>query len=207
MHKGTLFIISAASGTGKSTLIQQMLKKNILDNITISISYTTRLRRKGERNGKDYYFISKNKFKNMIKKGFFLEHAKIFNNYYGTSKLMIEKFLLLGVDIFLIINWEGAQNIRSKITNSKSIFLLPPSKQELYRRLQNRGQDSDFIIQKRMKTAVSEISHYHEYDYVIVNNKLKTALFDLTNIIFANRLRLSYQKRKNFDLIKKLLKY
>ncbi|CAL4323720.1 guanylate kinase [Buchnera aphidicola] len=206
MYKGTLFIISAPSGTGKSTLIQQMFKKNILDNITISISYTTRLMRRGEKNGKDYYFVSKKKFKNMIKKGFFLEYAKIFNDYYGTSKIMIEKFLLLGIDIFLIINWEGAQNIRNKIENSKSIFLLPPSKQELYRRLRNRGQDSDLVIHKRMKTAVSEISHYHEYDYVIVNSKLKLAVLDLTNIIFANRLRLSYQKKKNFSLIQNLLK-
>ncbi|WP_343153406.1 guanylate kinase [Buchnera aphidicola (Mindarus keteleerifoliae)] len=205
MYTGTLFIISAPSGTGKSTLMQQIFKKKILNKIAVSVSHTTRSMRKGEKDGEHYYFVSKKEFKNMIKKKYFLEYAKIFNNYYGTSKLIVKKFLSLGFDIFLIINWEGAQNIRKRISNSKSIFLLPPSKKELHRRLQNRGQDSDLVIKKRMKKAVSEISHYHEYDYIVVNNKLKTALFDLSNIILANRLRTSYQKQKKNNLIKKLL--
>ncbi|ALD15367.1 guanylate kinase [Buchnera aphidicola (Aphis glycines)] len=205
MSQGILFIISAPSGTGKSSLIKGLLKKKCLYDIQVSISHTTRIMRPGECHGKHYYFISKKEFKFMIKQQSFLEYAKVFNNYYGTSRKFIEKMLISGIDVFLDIDWQGANQIRYKIPNAKSIFLLPPSKDVLYKRLRSRGQDSDTVISKRMEKAVDEMNHYSEYDYLIINDNFETAINDLRTIIIAEHLCLFHQKKKHNILISQLL--
>ncbi|QFQ32597.1 guanylate kinase [Buchnera aphidicola (Aphis fabae)] len=205
MSQGILFIISAPSGTGKSSLIKGLLKTKCLYNIQVSISHTTRIMRPGESHGKHYYFISKKEFRVMIQKKSFLEYAKVFNNYYGTSREFIEKMLISGIDVFLDIDWQGANQIRYKIPNTKSIFLLPPSKDVLYQRLRSRGQDSDTVISKRMEKAVDEMNHYSEYDYLIINDNFEKAINDLKTIIIAEHLCLFHQKKKHNILISQLL--
>ncbi|AHG59961.1 guanylate kinase [Buchnera aphidicola] len=206
MSRGILFIISAPSGTGKSSLIQGLLKLKPLYNIQVSISHTTRIIRPGELHGKHYYFISQKKFQKMIKEECFLEHAKVFSNFYGTSRQFIEEMLLSGKDVFLDIDWQGAKQIRDKMPESKSIFLLPPSKDTLYKRLKERGQDSEVVIAKRMEKAVDEMKHYSEYDYLIINDDFKKSIDYLKTIISAEHLCLSHQKNKFHILISNLLK-
>ncbi|CAL4326490.1 guanylate kinase [Buchnera aphidicola] len=205
MSRGILFIISAPSGTGKSSLIQEILKLKSVYNSQVSISHTTRMIRPGELHGKDYYFISKKEFQRMIKKDSFLEYAKVFNNYYGTSRQFIEKMLFSGIDVFLDIDWQGAKQIRYKMPESKSIFLLPPSKDTLYKRLKSRGQDSETVISKRMEKAVDEMQHYSEYDYLIINDDFKKSIKHLKTIISAEHLCLMHQKNKFHILISNLL--
>lgn len=205
MTKGLLFIVSAPSGTGKSSLIRALINTSFLYTIQVSVSHTTRMMRPGENHGEHYYFISDKKFKRMIQKGEFLEYAKVFNHYYGTSQKQINENLLIGIDVFLDIDWQGAQQVRSKIPGSKSIFILPPSRQELYRRLCNRGQDSDLTIQKRMDQAVSDMKHYTEYDYLIINDDFDLAVSDLSNIIRVEHLSIKYQMKNNNVLIFNLL--
>ncbi|QIQ41442.1 MAG: guanylate kinase [Buchnera aphidicola (Aphis urticata)] len=205
MSQGILFIISAPSGTGKSSLIKGLLKTKCLYNIQVSISHTTRIMRPGESHGEHYYFISKKEFRFMIQQKSFLEYAKVFNNYYGTSRKFIEKMLISGIDVFLDIDWQGANQIRYKIPNARSIFLLPPSKDVLYKRLRSRGQDSDIVISKRMEKAVDEMNHYSEYDYLIINDNFEKAINDLKTIIIAEHLCLFHQKKKYNILISQLL--
>lgn len=205
MIQGTLYIISAPSGAGKSTLIQALLKTQPLYNAQVSISYTTRAMRPGETHGQHYFFVSMAEFKSMIAKKAFLEYASVFGNYYGTSREMIEQRLETGVDAFLDIDWQGAKQIRHKMPNVRSIFILPPSKEELDRRLRARGQDSEEIIARRMAQAVTEMTHYEECDYLIVNDDFNTALSDLKNIIQTEQLRFERQKLRYDTLINKLL--
>lgn len=239
MTKGTLYIVSAPSGAGKSSLIQALLKAQSLDaftkdikvtqsnskqkkihtaskiaigdirplcNVQVSISHTTREKREDEKNGEHYFFISEKDFCQMIDNDAFLEWAKVFGRYYGTSAAVIEQSLSKGIDIFLDIDWQGARNIRLKKPEARSIFILPPSEKELYRRLLQRAQDSKEIISKRMAQSVSEMRHYIEYDYLIVNDKFDVALFDLQVIIYAERLHLNRQKEYYSNLIDKLTK-
>jgi len=205
MVQGTLYIISAPSGAGKSSLIQALLKTQPLYDTQVSISHTTRSERPGEKHGEHYFFVSKEEFLEMIESDDFLEHAEVFGNYYGTSRVTIEQVLASGVDVFLDIDWQGAQQIRTKMPQARSIFVLPPSKDELDRRLRGRGQDSEEVIAKRMAQAVAEMTHYAEYDYLIVNDDFDLALSDLKTIIRAERLRLSRQKLRHDGLITKLL--
>ncbi|QCI22280.1 guanylate kinase [Buchnera aphidicola] len=206
MSLGILFIISAPSGTGKSSLIRGLLQSKSLRDIKVSISHTTRVIRPGELHGEHYYFVSNKEFQIMIEQESFLEYAKVFSHYYGTSREFIEKMLLSGIDVFLDIDWQGAKQIRYKMPESKSIFLLPPSKDALYKRLRNRGQDSDTVIAKRMEKAVDEMEHYLEYDYLIINDDFTRAINDLTTIIAAEHLCLLHQKNKYGELISNLLK-
>ncbi|MCW5197553.1 guanylate kinase [Buchnera aphidicola] len=203
---GTLFIISAPSGTGKSSLIKSFINQEKSLNMNISISFTTRDIRSQEINGVDYNFISKKKFKLMIYKRKFLEYAKIFNHYYGTSLKDINLLLSKGKNIFLDIDWQGAQQIKKKISNVKSIFLLPPSKKELFLRLKKRNQDNKQVILNRMKNFSKEIKHYLEYDYLIINDKFNLALSHLKSIITSCKLSIYYQNIKYKDLINNLLK-
>ncbi|CRY55563.1 MULTISPECIES: guanylate kinase [Yersinia] len=205
MVQGTLYIVSAPSGAGKSSLIQALLKTQPLYDTQVSVSHTTRAKRPGENHGEHYFFVSEDEFCQMIDDEAFLEHAKVFENYYGTSRLAIEQVLATGVDVFLDIDWQGAQQIRAKMPTARSIFILPPSKEELDRRLRGRGQDSEAVIAKRMAQAVAEMAHYAEYDYLIVNDDFNLALSDLKTIIRAERLRLGRQKQRHDALISKLL--
>ncbi|VFP82258.1 guanylate kinase [Candidatus Erwinia haradaeae] len=205
MHEGILFIISAPSGAGKSSLIQSLLKIKPLLNIKLSISHTTRTIRSGEYHGEHYYFIKDHQFRSMINKKKFLEYAKVFGNYYGTSHQNVTNILQQGFDLLLDIDWQGARAIRKVMPKSKSIFILPPSKKELQRRLCQRNQDTQFIISQRMAQAMTEISHYVEYDYLIINQKFDDALIDLQTIIKSERLRLNRQKVRAKTLINKLL--
>ncbi|WP_411704458.1 guanylate kinase [Edaphovirga cremea] len=205
MVQGTLFIVSAPSGAGKSSLIQALLKTQPLYDTQVSISHTTRAQRPGENHGEHYFFVSQEEFCQMIEEEAFLEHAQVFGNYYGTSRLAIEQVLSTGVDVFLDIDWQGAKQIREKMPLARSIFILPPSREELGRRLRGRGQDSEEVIAKRMAQAVAEMTHFAEYDYLIVNDDFALALSDLKTIIRAERLRLGRQKLRHDALITKLL--
>ncbi|AKZ65710.1 guanylate kinase [Candidatus Palibaumannia cicadellinicola] len=209
MIPGILYIISAPSGAGKSSLIKALLSKKQLSRLynktKISISHTTRPMRPGEVNGEHYYFVSVQEFKKMIAKSAFLEYAKIFNHYYGTSRKAVEFLLKNGCDVFLNIDWQGAQQIRNLIPDARSIFIMPPSKDELYKRLCSRGQDSEHIITQRIEQSVAEMIHYNEYNYLIINDDFNDALYDLTTIIRAESLLLKPQQLRNAALISKLL--
>ncbi len=205
MIQGTLYIVSAPSGAGKSSLIQALLKTQPLYDTQVSISHTTRAMRPGETHGQHYFFVPVAEFERMIAEDAFLEYARVFDNYYGTSRDAIQQVLATGVDVFLDIDWQGAQQIRAKMPDARSIFILPPSKEELDRRLRGRGQDSEEVIARRMAQAVAEMTHFAEYDYLIVNDDFNTALLDLKTIIRAERLRLERQKLRHDALISKLL--
>lgn len=205
MIQGTLYIVSAPSGAGKSSLIQALLKTQPLYDTQVSVSHTTRAMRPGEAHGQHYFFVPVAEFERMIAEDAFLEHAQVFGNYYGTSRKTIEQVLATGVDVFLDIDWQGAQQIRGKMPDARSIFILPPSKEELDRRLRGRGQDSEEVIARRMAQAVAEMTHLAEYDYLIVNDDFNTALLDLKTIIRAEWLRLERQKLRHDALISKLL--
>jgi guanylate kinase len=202
--RGNLFILSAPSGAGKSSLINALLKKHA--DMKVSVSHTTRAPRPGENNAEHYHFVSVDEFKALIAKDDFFEWAQVFDNYYGTSKQAIEEQLAAGIDVFLDIDWQGARQVREIMDDVKTIFILPPSKQELEQRLNNRGQDSAEIIAGRMAQAQSETSHYKEYDYVVVNDDFDTALSDLEMIVIAQRLTLKAQVARHQTLINELLK-
>lgn len=176
-----LFVISAPSGAGKTTLVRELLDKDA--SVTFSISYTTRRARDGEVSGEDYYFVDEQEFKQMIKEGQFLEHAKVFDNYYGTSKAQVRKQLANGKNVLLEIDWQGAEQIRQKWPACISVFILPPSLDELERRLRARQTDSESVIQRRLNDSVSDISHWDEFDYVIINDNLEEALGELQAVI------------------------
>ncbi|MBG9992468.1 MULTISPECIES: guanylate kinase [unclassified Pseudoalteromonas] len=202
--RGNLFILSAPSGAGKSSLINALLKKHA--DMKVSVSHTTRAPRPGEENGVHYHFASTEEFKALIAKDDFFEWAQVFDNYYGTSKQAIESQLDAGIDVFLDIDWQGAQQVRKIMPSVQTIFILPPSKEELEQRLNNRGQDSAEVIASRMAKAQSETSHYNEYDYVIVNDDFESALADIKMIVMAQRLTLKAQEDRHQVLLNSLLK-
>ena len=202
--RGNLFILSAPSGAGKSSLISALLNKH--SDMKVSVSHTTRSPRPGEENGVHYHFVSVEEFKTLIDKNDFFEWAQVFDNYYGTSKKAIETQLDAGIDVFLDIDWQGAQQIRNLVDDVETIFILPPSKEELESRLNNRGQDSAEVIAGRMAKAQSETSHYNEYDYVVVNDDFDTALAEIETIVMAKRLSLKSQTIRHQELLNALLK-
>ncbi len=170
MAQGTLYIVSAPSGAGKSSLINALLETNPTYAMKVSVSHTTRGMRPGEEDGVHYHFIQKEQFEELIEQEQFLEYAEVFGNYYGTSRIWIEETLNKGIDVFLDIDWQGARQIRQQMPLAKSVFIIPPSNGELERRLTTRGQDSDAVVAKRMSEAKSEMSHFDEYDYLIIND-------------------------------------
>lgn len=205
-HLGTLYIVSSPSGAGKSSLLSALLDRFNADRrMQLSVSHTTRAMRPGEENGVHYHFVDKTEFQTQIERGAFLEWAEVFGNFYGTSRETIEHCLDLGIDVFLDIDWQGARQIRQAIPDTRSIFILPPSLEILEQRLHGRGQDSLEVIQHRMEQAVSEMSHYDEYDYLIVNDDFETALAELASIISAERTRVTAQRLRHADLLKQLL--
>ena len=182
---GTLYIVSAPSGAGKTSLVTALIEAD--PRVNVSVSHTTRAMRPGEPHGVNYHFVSHDDFKGLIAKGDFLEHAEVFGNFYGTSRSALQQVLDQGNDLILEIDWQGAQQVRKLMPEARSVFILPPSQQALRQRLDGRGQDSEAIIAGRMKEAVSEMVHYDEYEYVIVNDDFDEALEDLKAVFAANR--------------------
>ena len=200
---GTLFIISAPSGAGKTSLVKALL--DVTDDISVSVSHTTRDMRPGEENGVDYHFTDIETFKKMIDEDAFLENAMVFDNFYGTAQASIEEKLKAGEDVILEIDWQGAAQVRKIMPNCVSIFILPPSRNELEKRLQGRGQDSEEVIARRMRDAVNEISHYPEFEYLVVNDDFDMALVELQSVILARRLRYEVQSQRLADMLSDLL--
>jgi guanylate kinase len=185
--QGTLYIISAPSGAGKTSLVKALLEST--DGIQVSVSHTTRPARPGEVDGKAYHFTEVAAFKAKIDSGDFLEHAEVFGNFYGTSRSAVLEMMAQGIDVILEIDWQGAAQVRQQIPEAVSIFILPPSREELERRLRGRGTDSDEVIAKRLGESVAEMAHYAEFDYLVFNDDFDTALGELRTIVLARRLR------------------
>jgi guanylate kinase len=205
---GNLFILAAPSGAGKSSLIKALLEKygdHEHHRVQVSVSHTTRAARPGEIDGEHYHFVSREQFEALIEQGVFFEWAEVFGNYYGTSRVTIEQTLHRGIDVFLDIDWQGARQVKQQLPDTCGIFVLPPSMAILEQRLTKRGQDSDDVIASRMQEAVSEMSHYQEFDHVIVNDDFSTALHDLESIVHAQRLRRSKQELRHQPLLDALL--
>ena len=202
-RKGLMLVLSSPSGAGKTTICKEILKK--IKELKLSISYTTRPKRKSEVDGLDYFFISEKKFKELQAKDFFIENAKVFDHLYGTPKNFVEKNLLKGVDVLFDIDWQGAQKLSNfSKTDIVSVFILPPSNKILKERLKKRNEDSLEIVNKRMSKAKSEISHWIEYDYVLINEDLVTCTNEIVTILKAERKKRERQKFI-FTFVEKLL--
>ena len=196
---GNLFVVVAPSGAGKTTLVDALLKAE--PNVRLSMSYTTRAPRAGEKDGIDYCFVSREKFEAMIAAGEFLEHANVYGNYYGTSRRWIEGELSGDHDVLLEIDWQGAQQVRRLFPHMAGIFILPPSLEELRKRLKSRGKDSPETIERRMASARDEISHVLEFEYIIVNEHFEAALADLVAVVRASRVSRAQQSIRRAALI------
>ncbi len=201
---GTLYIVSAPSGAGKSSLVNALLKR--LSFAYLSISHTTRPMRPGEVNGEHYHFVSAEVFLDRVKQGDFLEYAQVFGNYYGTSRSYVEGQLARGRDVILEIDWQGARQVRQLIPDSRGLFILPPSLDALRERLEKRAQDSAEVIERRMNEAMSEMSHYEEYDYLLFNDDFYQTLDEMCSILIARRLRTPVQTRLHADTLQQLLR-
>ena len=200
---GTLYIIAAPSGAGKTSLIKALRERQPV--LVLSISHTTRSMRPGEVDGEHYHFIDQATFIEMIGQAAFLEHAEVFGNYYGTSESAVREQLRQGSDLILEIDWQGAQQVRKRFPETVGIFILPPDTETLHQRLSDRGQDDETIIQGRMEQAVSEMSHYNEFDYLVINESFDQALTGLEAIVASQRLRLATQSRLHEMRIRQLL--
>lgn len=201
--KGTLYIVSAPSGAGKTSLVKELLQQD--SQVRVSVSHTTRAMRPGEQNGIDYNFITMDQFDALIAENLFLEYADVFTNKYGTSRVWVEDELNRGVDVILEIDWQGAQQVRALMPDAVSVFILPPSQEELRKRLTGRGQDGEEVIDLRMSQAVNEMAHYNEFDYVVINDEFSTALAHLQAVLTSQRLRLAAQQARHVDLLNDLL--
>jgi len=201
---GSLFIVSAPSGAGKTSLVHALL--NINPQIDLSVSYTTRAPRAGEVDGKDYHFVTREDFMAKAARGEFLESAEVYGNFYGTSQTWITQENAKGRDVLLEIDWQGAEQVRKLFPTCVSIFILPPSIEALEQRLKGRGKDSDEIIAKRMSAAREEVSHVAEFDYVIINDNLNEALRELNGVVLSARLRSTKQLARHQVLINQLQK-
>ena len=200
---GLLFVVSAASGTGKTSLVKALLER--VNNLHVSVSHTTRGQRPGELEGVHYHFSQKQDFLALVEQGGFIEYAEVFGNYYGTAQATVKQQLAKGHDVLLEIDWQGAQQVRKLFPESKQIFILPPSQFDLRQRLSNRGTDSVEVIEQRLGCAVEDMQQYTNFDYVIINDDFNKALHDLESVIIANRLVLSQQATRHQELIEKLI--
>jgi len=200
---GKLYIVSAPSGAGKTSLLSRLVKQD--DQLRISVSHTTRAARPGEENGMHYHFVSVDDFKQQAAAGAFVESAEVFGNYYGTAESALREQLAAGFDVILEIDWQGAQQVRQRFADVVSVFILPPSVEALRQRLSGRGQDSVEIIEGRMKQAVSEMLHYPEYDYIIFNDDFEVALAELQAVFVANRLLTARVTTKDVEKLNALL--
>jgi len=202
-NSGTLYIVSAPSGAGKTSLLKAMITDT--DGVRISVSHTTRQQRAGEVDGQDYHFVAVAEFQQMISDGAFLEYAQVFDNYYGTSRQSVQQQLDEGIDVILEIDWQGARQIRQLMPKARSIFILPPSREALAERLQGRGQDDQAVIERRMAAAKEEMSHFNEYDYLVINDDFDVAKQELAAIFIAERQMMTSQTQRHEQLINNLL--
>ena len=202
-NTGTLYTVSAPSGAGKTSLVAALIER--CSRVRVSVSHTTRPIRPGETNGVNYHFVDEASFDNMLARSEFLEHARVFGNLYGTSRLWVEQELAGGTDVILEIDWQGARQVKALLPQTCSIFIMPPSRATLEQRLQSRGQDDAAVIARRMAEAVEEMSHYEDGDYLVVNDVFSTALDQLEAIIVSQRLRTARQKQVMSSLLQDLL--
>jgi len=198
-----LYVVAAPSGGGKTSLIKELLKAD--DRVQLSVSYTTRPARPGEVDGVHYHFVDEDSFQALIDQNAFLEHASVFDYHYGSSREAVEQQLAAGFDVILDIDWQGARQIRNSFPSSRSIFIIPPSLNALRQRLIGRGQDSNSVIQRRMRDAQTEISHWDEFDFLIINDKFEEALCELRSIIRSGKLRCPYDQQQYGEILAELL--
>jgi guanylate kinase len=201
--EGTLFIVAAPSGAGKSTLVNALLERE--PSISLSISHTTRPPRPGELYGRHYYFVEREEFQREVAEGIFLEHAEVHGNFYGTSRKTVQDLLRQGRDVLLEIDWQGAVQVRKAKPDCVGVFILPPSRAELERRLRGRGSDSEEVIERRLRNSRGEIAHAHEFDYIIVNDQFEDALDTLQAIVQTVRQRSALVCQRHESLIQELL--
>ncbi|MDJ0834801.1 MAG: guanylate kinase [Gammaproteobacteria bacterium] len=199
MNRSCLFTISAPSGAGKTSLVKALLEKT--SDVAVSVSHATRARRPGEVDGRDYHFVSIEQFEQMVSEDAFLEHARVFDNYYGTSQQAVEDLLEQGKHVILEIDWQGARQVKAKLPDTVAIFILPPSRETLRQRLTDRATDDQSIIERRMADADREMSHYSDAEFLVINDDFDQALQDLECIIHTQALKLERQKLKNPELI------
>jgi guanylate kinase len=200
---GTLFIVSGASGTGKSSLVGRLVAAET--DLVVSVSHTTRPKRSAEKDGVHYNFIDADSFQARAREGLFLEYAQVFGHFYGTSRVWVAQQLRSGIDVILEIDWQGARQVRERITGSIGIFILPPSPEVLEARLRGRDQDSPEVVQRRLKDASNDMSHVEEFDYMVINDDFATALNELRMIVLVSRLRCSAQAQRHRELLSALL--
>ena len=203
MSLGTLYIISAPSGAGKTSLVKALLER--LSGAVVSVSHTTRAPRAGEQDGVDYHFLDKVEFERLVEGGEFLEHAQVFDNYYGTRRATVLERLEADEDVILEIDWQGARQVAEAFPHAIRIFILPPSREALQERLMARGQDSDEVISRRMADAINEMGHYGEYDYLVINDDFDVALLELEALFRARRLRNDAQQQRYASQLNGLL--
>jgi guanylate kinase len=201
--RGKLFVIAAPSGAGKTSLVRALMERRPA--LRFSISYTTRAKRASETHGRDYFFVDKSEFERMVAAGEFLEHARVFDNYYGTSRAQVEQMLDRGQDVLLEIDWQGAQQIRRALPECRSIFVLPPSVAALEQRLRNRATDSDEVIARRLRDSIADLSHWNEFDYIVVNDDFAQATAELEAIVSGQGEHLRRDRAALQGLIAKLL--
>ena len=202
-QRGTLFIVAAPSGAGKSSIVNACLARDA--NICLSISFTSRAPRPGERHHEHYHFVSEAEFERMVAAGDFFEHARVHGDWKGTARQSVEPQLAAGKDVLLEIDWQGAAQVRAQVPDAVGVFILPPSREALEQRMRARGQDSDAVIARRLAAAREEMSHYDEFHYVIVNEVFETAVEEMCAIFRASRLRLAQQQERHARLIEGLL--
>jgi guanylate kinase len=202
-QQGSLFIVAAPSGAGKTSLVRALVKS--LEHTSVSVSTTTRPPRPGEVDGVDYHFVDVAAFETLIAAGRFLEYARVFDHYYGTAHDTVRCLLEQGCDVILEIDWQGARQVRERMPDCRSVFILPPSREVLEQRLQARGQDDGELIARRMRDAISEMSHFDEFDYLVVNDDFAEALAELRAIFIARRQERRFQQGRHRELLTRLL--
>lgn len=203
LERGKLFVVAAPSGAGKTSLVRALMQRQ--PQLRFSISYTTRQQRPAERHGHDYFFVDKAEFERLLGAGEFLEHAQVFDNYYGTSRTQVEHLLAAGSSVLLEIDWQGAQQIRRAAPQHSSIFILPPSREALEKRLRSRATDSDEIIARRLRDSLADMSHWTEFDYVVVNDDFERATGDLEAIVTGHGAALRRDRPEVQALTQRLL--
>jgi len=202
-YLGTLYIVSAPSGAGKTSLVSALVEADPL--LTVCVSHTTRAPRPGEQNGIQYHFVDAAGFERMVEEGRFLEHARVFDNLYGTARSSVEQPLAEGLDVILEIDWQGARQVREQTPEAVSVFILPPSTQALEARLRGRAQDDEGVIARRLRDARSDMAHYREFDYLVINDRFEVALHELRALVTSRRLRRVVQERRHVEQLSELI--